>query len=258
MKKITAIVLLTVIITAFVACKNKEVATLPPPVEVKYGMLKMHLHSYIEESEVDAYNITYTNSDGRAIKLNMAQLYMSDFELEKIDGTFHKIPNTIVLKIQDAETYNLGMVPVGNYKSVRFKVGLPPAVNAKMPTNADSILYNSDMWFSNPFQSNGFAFVNVRGSIDTTTYADGTAPMQNFNYLIGTNANYVQVQMPQKNFSIMEDQAYYAHMYADWNRLFTGIQLNQVANLKVTSIAENSSANAKKLVANLSTLFVYE
>jgi hypothetical protein len=256
MKKITVLVSVVTLLIGFVSCDKKEIKQ--TPVETRYGMLKMHLHNYIEESEVDAYNITYTNSDGRAIKLNMAQLYMSDFELEKMDGTFHKIPNTIVLKIQDAETYNLGMVPVGNYKSVRFKVGLPSAVNAKTPTTADSILFDANMWFADPFQSNGFAFVNVRGSIDTTTNADGSAPMQNFNYLIGTNANYTQVQMPQKNFSITEDQAYYAHMYSDWNRLFTGITLNNAANLEVTSIADNSSATAQKLAANLSKLFVYE
>jgi hypothetical protein len=242
---------------AFLSCGKK--GTSQAPAVVKYGLLRMHMHSYIGNmNEVDAYNIPYTNDEGRTIQLSMAQLYMSEFELQKMDGTFYKIPDKIVLKVQDAETYNLGMVPVGNYKSIRFKVGLPSAVNAKTPTASDSILFDKSMWFAEPFQSNGFVFVNVKGKIDTTSNADGSAPMHDFNYLIGTNANYTQVQMPQKNFSITEDQVYYAHMYADWSRLFTGIELNNPSNMYVRNLDENSSAVAKKLATNLSTLFVYE
>jgi hypothetical protein len=221
----------------------------------------MHLHTYIENNEVDAYNINYTTTKDRKLSFSMAQLYLSTIQLVKLDGTTVDVSGKKILKVLDKETYIVGDAPVGNYKSIRFKVGLDAATNKLSPTTPSdsSILNKNAMWFSNLAQPDGYVFMNLQGKIDTTTNATGTfAQMQPFAYKIGTDANYKQVNMPDKIFSIIEGQSEFGHIYIDYNRLFDGIQLNKRENLSVTTTAANATAIATSIVKNIPLMFNYE
>jgi len=118
------------------------------------------------------------------------------------------------------------------------------------------MLKHNEMWMGNTAQPDGYAFLNVQGSIDTTSDLSGT--MVPFVYKIGGNANYKQVIMPEQNFSIMEDQSEYAHIKIKYNKLFNGIKLNDINNLSVQNLSDNNSALAQKIVANIPAMFIYE
>lgn len=226
--------------------KEEEVEDVPT------GKVMMHLHSYIEDEEIDLYNIPYSTHDGRAISMKIAQFYISDVELIKLDGSVYKVPNTRILKKLESDTYIVGDAPVGNYKSVRFKVGIPPTGNQiDFSQTADSA-----MWFSKTKADEGYIFLNAQGSIDTSADYSGTfAP---FVYKIGTNVNYKQVEMPDKDFTVVAGEIYYVHLIADFNRLFNGIKISDNANLFVKTIGDNASALAQKILNNISSLFIYE
>ena len=225
---------------------------------VPKGTLLFHLHTYIDENEVDLYNATYSNDEGRSISLSLAQLYISEIDLVKLDGSIYTIPYNKIFKVLEAETFSAGDVPVGNYKGIRFKVGLNSAANALQPgESADSsMLKHNEMWMGNTAQPDGYAFLNVQGSIDTTSDLSGT--MVPFSYKIGGNANYKQVTMPEQNFSIMEGQAEYAHIKIKYNKLFNGIKLNDINNLLVQNLSDNNGLLAQKIVANIPAMFIYE
>ncbi|MFM7023050.1 MAG: MbnP family protein [Flavobacteriales bacterium] len=221
------------------------------------GTLLFHLHTYISDNEVDGYGFVYTNDDGRQISLSMAQLYITDIQVVKLDGSLINLPDTILLKTLALETYVAGKVPVGNYKGIQFKVGLSAATDAQNPVlSKDSAALNhSEMWFGSSAQSDGHVFLNVQGSIDTTSDLSGL--LIPFSYKIGTQANLIQVKMPQQNFSILENQAEYGHIIIDYNRLFSGIQLNSAANLQVDKAGSNSDL-AQKITVNIPSMFRYE
>ena len=250
------------------ACNKKDKEKDPAPTtpidnggvdNTPKGTLLVHLHNYIDETEVDAYNIVYQTSAGRKISLSKGQFYLSDFELVKLDGTTYSVKDKNILKLQEAESYQLGDVPVGNYKTIRFKVGLSSTVNASTPAASDLTLNRADMWFGSTAQPDGFVFFNFAGKIDTTVAANAPdADMKPFQYRIGTNAQYKQVVMPDKNYSIVKDQAQYIHMYANCAKLFDGVTLTNSANLSVASPADNSSAVAIKIANNIPNIFVYE
>ena len=237
-------------------CKTNDSPT-PEPV-APTGTFWFHLHTYIENSEVDLYNIVYTTFAGRKIALSMAQLYISDVQLIKLDGSTVNLTGNKVLKTFETEIYLVGEAPVGNYKSVRFKVGLNPTTNALTPTTpSDSAILNRpNMWFGSTAQPDGYVFMNLQGTIDTSANMD--KPLVPFAYKIGTNANYVQVTMGEKNFSVVEKQIAFSHINIDYSRLFNGIQLNQLGNLSVKTTAANSSAVAAKIVGNIPSMFIYE
>ncbi len=256
MKKILAyILMLSLVITACKKPKNEQTDNIE---NTPKGTLMFHLHTYLDENEVDLYNAIYTNDDGRSISLSRAQLYLSEIELVKLDGSTYVIPNNKIFKILDQETFEAGEVPVGNYKGIKFKVGVNSSINSNVPSAmADSNIFkHTEMWMNNTVQPDGYAFLNVQGTIDTTSDLSGT--MVPFTYKIGSNANFKQVTMPEKNFSIQENQAEYAHIKINYNKLFHGVQLNNINNLSVLTVGDNSGAVAQKIVSNIPAMFIYE
>jgi hypothetical protein len=225
------------------------------------GTVMFHLHTYLENTEVDGYNIVYTTDEGRKISLTRAQFYISAIQLVRLDGTLYDITDKKILKELETDVYFIADVPVGNYKSVKFKVGLDAATNQSNPfPSVDSAILNRpEMWFSSTAQPDGYVFMNVEGKIDTTSDASGTvANMQPFSYKIGTNANYKQVSMPDRNFTVIKDQVQYVHILADYYRLFNSIEINVSNNLTVATPADNATSLANIIANSIPSMFVYE
>ncbi len=258
MKYTFGILVVLVSFSLFTSCEKVEPTPTTSTESIPTGQLKFHLHTFIGENEVDAYDIETGMPDGRMISLNMAQLYISDIQLVKLDGSFYSVPNSGVLKVFESESVNIGDVPVGNYKSVRFKVGLAPTVNALAPTTSGyaNLLNQSEMWFSSTAQPDGYVFLNFSGSIDTTLAKTGVKVP--FEYKIGTDANWTQIEMPAQNFTIYKDVTGYVHMKIGYDRLFDGINLSNNANLHVKTKADNALPIVETLKKNIQKLFIYE
>jgi len=257
-KKHTILLALFSAILAFTfsSCKKDKDVT---PVTTANGTLLFHMHTNADTVEVEDYGMVYTMSNNRKILVNRAQLYISNIQLVKLDGSVYPVAGTILLKKMEEEVYTIGTVPAGNYKSVRFDVGLGTATNGATPAAADSTLNQPVMWFGVTAQPSGFIFLNFEGSIDTTAAANGTvADMQPFNYRIGTNSNLKTVALPDQNYTVSPNQAQYVHLTIDYNKLFNGIALNQSSNLSVSTTAANSMAPATTIVNNIPLMFSYE
>ena len=260
MKYTFGILMVLVSISLFTSCKKVDPTPTPttPKESIPTGQLKFHLHTFIGENEVDAYGIEMMMPDGRMISLDMAQLYISDIQLVKLDGSYYNVPSNGVLKVFESESVTIGNVPVGNYKTVRFKVGLSPTVNALEATTSGyiNLLNQPEMWFSSTAQPDGYTFLNFSGSIDTTIAKTGDKVP--FEYKIGTNANLTQIEMPAQNFTIYKDVVGYVHMKIEYNRLFDGIQLSNNANLYVKTKADNTLPVVETIKQNIAKMFIYE
>jgi hypothetical protein len=232
---------------SFFSCKKDSTSTTTTTTPT--GTLVLHLHTNVDTNEVDFYDTVY----------HLAQMFISHIQVVRLDGSVYEVPGVSILKVMENEEYVIGSVPVGNYKSVNFSVGLDASTNANSPTSG-SIFNTPAMWFNSSFSSSdGYVFVNFQGKIDTTTNANGTvANMQPFTYKIGTNAHLTNINMPEQDFSVTANQQQFVHIIIDYSKLLTGVQLNQSANLAVNSVSANSSTIANKVAANISTLFHYE
>ena len=256
-RKINGVALIGVLLLS--ACKKEVQNTSDTTQEVvPTGLLKLHLHTFIGEQKVDEYGIENQMSDGRMISLNLAQMYLSDIQLVKLDGSLYNVPSNGVLKVFESESVTIGNVAVGNYKSVRFKVGLLPSVNKLAPTVTGyaNLLNQPEMWFSSKAEPDGYVFLNFTGNIDTT--ASKTGALVPFEYKIGTDAHLVQVEMLQQNFSLLKDVVGYVHMKIDYAKLFEGIDLSNNENLNVKTTANNSKPVVKSIKQNIPNMFLYE
>lgn len=250
--RITTSILIALLV---IGCKNKKSND---PASIATGSLEFHLHTLVGSTEVADYDTIYTLASGRKISVSKAQLYISAIQLVKLDGSLYTIPNATVLKLQEIEQVTVATVPAGNYKSVRFSVGLDSAVNHQTPATSNTTLYRSDMWFGSSVQPDGFVFVNFRGMIDTSSAANMPNNMQSFSYKIGTNANLKQVSMPDKNFMVTPSGIGLVHITIDYDKLFTGVQLNKTSNLNTGTAADNAIALGILISNNIPSMFQYE
>lgn len=242
-------------VTILGCSKKNEVAN---PI-VPTGTVELHLHNYIDISEIYEYGAVNTTEEGRKISLTMGQFFMSDMELKKADGTVFKINDRILLKEQQENVYYVGEVPAGTYTTFSFYVGVNSDINKKEPTVLDTALYHKEMWYGNTAQPQGFIFLHAEGKIDTTAEGDGPdSSMKPFRFRIGTNSNYtlVNINLGTKGFKIIPKESQYIHMYADYNKLFKGISLK--GSLEVTSPEDNASPLATKLKSNIPSMFSLE
>jgi|ERR1019366_6291678 hypothetical protein len=253
--------LLTIAIVASVcitvsSCKKKD--TTPAVVTVAKGTIGLHLHTNVDSNEVDVLGAPYVITGGRKITITTAQLYISNIHLVNLDGSTYSIPGIVIFKKMQNEVYIIDTVPSGNYQTIKFDIGLSAASNSTAPATTDTVLYQPTMWFGNPPQtSGGFIFVNLQGTIDTTTAANGTT-MVPFSYMIGTNANLRNITMPVQNFTISPNQVTYVHMIVDYYKLFNGIKLNNINNLTMNTISENGTALGTQLANNIPLMLRYE
>ncbi len=251
----TGLILVAAIVAfTFSACKKDKDET---PAPTGNGTIAFHLHTNVDTAEVEDYNSVIVMSNGRKITVSIAQLYLSNIQLIKLDGSAVNLAGTIKLKKQQEEEYTLGSVPSGNYKSVRFNIGLSSATNAATPAAGDSTLNQPAMWFGATAQPSGFVFVNFQGTIDTTTAGNGSI-LYPFSYKIGTNANLKTVTLPDQNFTVSPNQIQFVHMNIDYNMLFNGIHLNVNSNLIMNTTGANASPLGTQLSNNISSMFSYE
>ena len=222
------------------------------------GRLVFHLHTFIGNSEVDAYDIEMNTPEGRKISINRAQFYLTDIQLVKLDGSVYNVPSKGALKVFESESVVIGDVNVGNYKSVRFKVGLIPSTNKLLPTaeGYNILLNQSEMWFGKESKSDEYVFLNFAGQIDTTKAMNGVKVP--FEYRIGGNDNLIEVAMPEQGLTILEGQIGYGHMVIDYSKFFQNIDLTNADNLKVQSLDDNKKAIVSTLKTNIESMFRYE
>ncbi|MDX2191342.1 MAG: MbnP family protein [Bacteroidota bacterium] len=222
------------------------------------GTLAFHLHNTMDDQEFDEYNTVYQSSAGRKYKFTNGEFFISNIQLTKSDGSIYSVAGIIILKTIEKITITIAKVPVGNYKSISFYVGLDSLTNASNPSINEN-LNVSTMWYGTTAQAKGYIYLKFAGTIDTTsTMAGIEANMQPFEYNIGTLGAYKKVQMGEKNYTVVEDQKMYVHMYCNYLALFNGIQINKSANLKVLTPADNTTQLAKTIIDNIPSMFSYE
>jgi hypothetical protein len=245
---------------SLISCKKKDTTTGSTTVTTPAnGTVMLHLHTNVDTNEVGAYNQIYVMGGGRKISVALAQLYISGIQLVKIDGTTYDVTGLNILKVMEVEEYLLGSVPAGNYKSIRFNVGLSASTNTTTPASNDSTLNRPLMWFGAMAQPSGYVFVNFQGKIDTSSAAHNTnAQMQSFSYKIGTNTHVKNVILPDKNYSVIPSQVQFIHITIDYSKLFNGITLNNAANLDVNTVSDNAGSLGNQVANNIPAMFRYE
>jgi len=243
-----------VLLLANSSCKQPSPAPTPT---VQYGTMLFHLHTYIDTNEVDpaAGSTPYKTHDGRLISLTTARVYLSNIKVIKADGSTLAITDTVLLKYIQNETYTVANIPAGNYNSVTFDVGIDSPKNHTNPSmyHAPNPLaaQTPPMWFGNTGE--GYIFLNVTGTIDTSSAKNGTK-MCPFSYQIGSDALINTIALPKQPFTITANAPTEVHIVVDYGAMFNGIDAKKINKCATF----DNPSNAALIAKNIQTMVRYE
>jgi len=132
-----------------------------------------------------SYDSVYHSITSREFTITDFRYYISNVSAIRDDGTERKLSCSVILVDPHQRDYDLGMLPEGSYKGLRFTVGLDSAVNHGDPTVFEkgdplAIQTPSMHWDWN----SGYLFMKVEGNVDTTKRSAGAAVTEFF-YHIG-------------------------------------------------------------------------
>ena len=239
----TLVVLTISLLATFSSCKKKDSTSSNPTPPTSYGVISFHLHTNISTNEdsltpsgigfpiQDSIFNTVPSAKGYVnIKLDTAQLYLSNIVFHNANGTNVAVSGQYILKYIAAEgPYIVGSVPAGNYTSVSFQVGLDAMANSMPPSaamnnatqqfpgssNTAGISFNvfnppatftssagqsgniAPMWSGTWSAANGYDFVNVSGYADTSVQQTGQ--YQHFSYQLSTST--IAINLPAQTMA---------------------------------------------------------
>lgn len=189
-------------------CKNdKEKGT----VDIRFSAL---YHS----SPLTFFNF-YPTPDGDSISFQVLNFLVSDIHLINTDNeavpVFVDNAQLIDFNTGQAQIISLSDVPTGSYKSIRFGIGLPPALNAKTPSDfsASSPLGDIANYWS---VWDSYIFSRVEGRLDTSRTSDQALA---YLYHAGIDAMY-QEETFAKTFDVVEGTSTPLNMTFQADELF--------------------------------------
>jgi hypothetical protein len=189
--------------------------------------LIFHLHHYINDTHITAGQMAYDDS-GRRYQLNVGRFYISQITLHGADGTDWQSYGKYTITAIGTEEYLVDSVPVGNYKSISFTVGLDPTTNTTDPSQHSSgalAEQSPSMYFG---EGKGYIFMNIQGRADTSAAQNGDLNIP-FSYQIGTDNLSRTVNMPANSFSMVAYQSQTLDIKVDYSVFLQSINFKTQA-----------------------------
>ena len=185
---------------------------------------------------------TYSTPDGKYLNISSLGLYLSHIKLVRTDNSEVEVDSAVLLLYNDHTiAFDLSAIN-GNYKAIKFGIGLDSAQNRRDPIvvpDNDPVYANNTLWWGLPryhlfTQTEGYA--GTSSSLGTLVF-----------YHIGTDSMYRTANV-SKTFSIADGQATSLALHADLEKLFYGpTSVNVLTNSYTHSTDDVATA---KLVAD--------
>ncbi|MBT8327406.1 MAG: hypothetical protein KJP21_06765 [Bacteroidia bacterium] len=183
MKKIKYISIFLLFAVAFSSCKDETSAPTPEPAE-EVQEISFSVSNQANGEEIDFLNSTYTLPSSEEIIISRLAYILADFILVKDDNSEIILDDQYVLINPKfaAPKFTLKNIPKGNYKSIKFSLGLDSSINHGDPSKYDvehplSPVNNSLHWS----WTGGYIFAAIEGKLksDNSSFIFHLAGSQN-------------------------------------------------------------------------------
>ena len=211
----------------------------PPRVEVGVQM-----DVNFGEAPLPLEDVQLHTGAGNTISVSCLSLLLSDFELVHEDGTRVPLTGQVGwISVADSKLrFRLPEVPVGDYQSFSFKVGLPPSVNhsdpAKYPPGHPLNPSVSNLHWG---WAGGYVFLAIEGR-----YEQPGSRLGGYSFHLGNDGNLSKISF-SRHFNIVLGSE--IRMKFDVQKLLYGIS---ISDGKDTSHSAPGDSIAAKIKANVS------
>jgi hypothetical protein len=208
---------------------------------------------------------TYTNSNGESLTINRLNYIVSNVVLIKADGSEYAYPKAesyfVISEEDDMLTVHLEAVPAGDYKKVRFGIGVDQQrYNEGEAAQQDfwNLAVANDM---GTLWANGYRFINFEGSF-TSAAVTGQLPFAVYQGSPAGADNYKEVTLNLPTTAhVRHDIAPSIHIKTDINQLLDGankIVLGNNLDAGNASATIASGNNLAKIAANTPAVFTVD
>jgi len=217
------------------------------------------------QMQLDSSKNTFTNSSGEKFSLLQFNYYISNIRFQKSDGSEYVVPQDssyfLVLENDpESQEVNLPNIPLGDYQSVTFTIGIDSLRSTAEPSKKTGVLSpdyateNGMFWNSNNgyifFKADGFSTSAPDSIGNEFHYHIGGYGGQNSAYL--NNIKTITLQLPDGGATVRSNISPEVHLLVDCLKLFSGSSTIRITDTHT----EINSAQGPKLADNYKSMFM--
>lgn len=194
--------------------------------------------------------LTYTNPSGEEFTISRFRYFLSNFSLETVNGTSVALPAAYFLvdeAVPDSKRIRLDSIPEGQYRSIRFLLGVDSARNTSGVQSGALAVESGMFWTWN----SGYIMAQLEGHA-----AAAKSLLKEFVFHVGGYRQkdqvlrYITLQFPQP-MTISAGKQPQIYMAADVEKWF----LPDTISFKEVSVIMAPGIYAKKVAANYQHMF---
>lgn len=256
MKKILLAALLAVTV---IACKKDPVEPEPTPTPVTpaptTGSLKVNFEAMVDTNELVFDTQNYVNANLDTFKVSLFKYYVSNVVLTKSDNTTYTVANSYFLvdhKTTAANMITITGVPIANYKSIQFLLGVDSTRNVSGAQEGALAVSNNMFWTWN----SGYIF----GKMEGTSPQSGNASKELAFHIGGfTGANNalktINISFGSSTANVSATTTPEVHLTSDLSKWFKGAYTIPFSTVNMIMMP---SSNSMKIAANYANMFTFE
>ncbi len=259
----TLLPVLLLLMLALAACRP-----IAPAGPMQYGTVNLRIQSFVDSNLLDTGKVA-KDATGRRYKLKIAQFYFCGIVLRNTNGNAYPFTGFYGLNKPASQLYVIGSVPVGTYSSTTFSVGLDAQTNSINPNTYPLgvgnplALQTPPMWFGSTSQ--GYIFMNVQGSADTTAAHNGPCnypfSYQTGGFLLDRGVDIISpiiAGVGLSGYTVYPNQTYVVNIKADFGVLLQGINFQTQNSANPYSTIPAVKALATQVANNIPSMFSYQ
>lgn len=220
------------------------------------GTVGLEFEQTVGSSPLTLSTQTYTTPAGDQFKITTFKQYISNIKFTKTDGSTYAVPDSYYLldaAVPASQELALKDIPVGDYKSITFTVGVDSARNVSGAQTGALDPNNNMFWTWN----SGYIYTKLEGTSPQAPKAAGAAEGGLVFHIGGfksPNNTIRTVTLPfptGTNLLVRTDHAPEVHLNADVLKMFTGPTTVRFATLSNTMGGANSVLVANNYAAGM-------
>lgn len=208
------------------ACTEEQAPS--KPTEAQKGTFSIELEHTFDQSPL-VMGQSYTNGSGESLSFTTVRYYVSNIQLEKMDGTvWSETESYHLVDADDAGSALLTLtdVPVGEYHKISYQIGVDSARNVSGAQDGALSPANNMFWTWN----SGYIFVKVEGNAPAA--ADGKFAYHLGGFAGPNKANiYKTHDLHNHMLNVQVNASPQVHLMVDLKNLFDGMHTVSVATM---------------------------
>ncbi len=223
-----------------------------PPVVSEKGTFKLNFNLTSSNGQALVINQPYSDSANYTIQIEGFQFYISNLALIKTNNQEVSIKDVDLISFNTSNENNTeALAAIGDYKGIKFGIGLDSTQNASDPTTFANdhplSLFQNTYWN----WSSQYRFIMIEGRADTTIGSSANIN-QLLIYHTGLNSLYRETQI-NENFSISLNNTHQMNLTINLNKLFYGSFASIDLKTESTTHATTNYLVAEKVTENFIT-----